>query len=169
MMMINTIYDWSVQLSVSLDPEVIYPKAEMRPTEGCCPELLLRAGPPSPVQVHCYSGPPSPLWSTATLVQVVSVSCHRWRLAAGDISHKPLRLRCACPPDYIHRWRRSRALETQALEHKLPPAQMPYLAWFSQDDFYIFQNYSLFSFYDAINSLCLHGLSVLSTLCAVYF
>ena len=128
----------------------------MRPTGGCCPELLLRAG------------PPSPLWSTAALVQVLSVSCHRWRLAAGDISHKPLRLPCACPPDYIHRWRRSRALETQALEHKLPLAQMPYIAWFSQDDFYIFQNYSLFSFYDAINSLCLHGLSVLSTLCAVY-
>ena len=106
----------------------------MRPTGGCCPELLLRAGPPSPMLVHCYS---------STLVQVLSVSCHRWRLA-GDISHKPLRLRCA--PDYIHRWRRSRALETQALQHKLPLVEMPYLAWFSQDDFHILQNYPLFSF-----------------------
>ena len=100
--------------------------------------------------VYCYSG----------LVQVVSVSCHRWRLA-GDISHKPLRLRCA--PDYIHRWRRSRALETQALEHILPPAQMPNLAWFS----YLSKLPFIF-FCDAINSPCLDALSVLSTLCGVY-
>ena len=96
--------------------------------------------------VYCYSG----------LVQVVSVSCHRWRLA-GDISHKPLRLRCA--PDYIHRWRRSRALETQIATS---PDAIPSLIRSRQFSFLSKLHYIFF--YDVIKWLCLDALA----LCAVY-
>ena len=87
------------------------------------------------------SAGPLLLWSGPGVVCQLSPLAAGWWHITQTIK-APL----CCPPDYIHRWRRSRALETQALEHKLPPVQMPYLAWFSQDDFHIFQNYPLFSF-----------------------
>ena len=111
MMMTNIMNDRSVQLF--LNPLIIILPKQSLDQQRDVVQIL------SWEQVHHHQ-----CWSTATLVQVVSVSCHRWRLA-GDISHKPLRLRCA--PHYIHRWRRSRALDTQALE-QFPLAQTPYIA-----------------------------------------
>ena len=127
----------------------------MRPTGGCCPELLLRAG------------PPSPLWSTATLVQVLSVSCHRWRLAAGDISHKPLRLRCVCTTLHSQMETLTCFGNTSPLTQiATSPDAIPSLI-LSRRFSYLSKLPFIF-FCDAINSLCLDALSVLSTLCAVY-